>query len=198
MKEKPILFNTEMVRAILSGQKTQTRRLIRPRYKKDEGGFQVNTRIATGERQVELLNEDEESFENSRFVHPPYEVGDILYVRETWEPRHGNPKIGVPMHYGYRADSTDGIHNDMGFIAEWHPSIHMPKEAARIFLKVTAVKVQRLQDMTIDNVLHEGVSITRGFADWIPLWNSTITKGMENDYAWEANPWVWVIYFEKI
>ena len=212
MSEKPILFNTQMVQAILSGQKTQTRRPIRPRYKADEGSFRINTRVATGERNVELINEDEEPFEDARFVRPPYQVGDILYVRETWAPMYPNNESKEIVGYLYRADrdiygeeyqkaydATYPNGKDWTWEGRWRPSLHMPKKAARIRLRVTGIGVEHLQDMTVDDVLHEGVSIVRGFADWIPLWDSTIPAGKAGKaYAWEANPWVWVIYFEII
>lgn len=182
--EKPILFNTEMVRAILEEKKTVTRRLIKPRYKKDEGGFEVNTNRTTGERWVEKIDWDEVSFEEQRFVKPPYMVGDTLYVREAWAEGYDG--------YIYRADDRMGDKS----VIKWHPSIHMPKEAARIWLKVTGVGVEQLHDMTIDDIYHEGVSIAQGFKDFIELWDSTVTD--KEHYSWAANPWVWAIYFEVI
>lgn len=147
---KPILFNTDMVRAIMDGGKTVTRRAIKPRYKEDERGFQVCTNKATGERWVEKTDWEEGSFDNPRYIKPPYQPGDILYVRETWQYLYeldGNEQIveGTGKYY-YAATDTlpfDTYVDSIGATHEripWSPSIHMPKEAARIFLKVTDVR----------------------------------------------------------
>ena len=196
MAIKPILFNTEMVQAILDGRKTCTRRIIRPQPTAHYG---------------------------AQCIKPPYQPGDILYVRETWErfecwncegDERGNcpkePKKSVLDKtcgcYMYRA--TDEISGD----AKWHPSIHMPKEAARIFLKVTDVRVERLHEITEDGAKAEGAIDNRGFIHspeneydrihtarehFIKIWNGTIKKSNFNCYGWDANPWVWVIEFER-
>ena len=100
----PMLFNTEMVRAILAGKKTETRRVVRPKYKGDESGFEVLTNMGTGERWLEKVDEEEMSFDPPRYIAPPYKPGDILYVRETW--CKGSLDYGKEQYY-YRAD---GIH----------------------------------------------------------------------------------------
>ena len=216
---KPILFNTEMVQAILEGRKTVTRRLVKPKYKKDEGGFQVCTNKATGERWIEKHDWDEGSFDNPRYVNPPYRKGDILYVRETW--------MGTGARFYYKADGKhhklDNLIGDKPFF-KWKPSIHMPKNLARIFLKVTDVRVERLKDITEAEAKAEGIRSYflhkehggewREFkyffmgADWSAhqtrkkafanLWNSTIKKQDLDRYGWESNPWVWVYEFERI
>ena len=186
MSEKPILFNTEMVRAILEGKKTVTRRLIKPRYKEDEGGFEVDTNRTTGERWVEKIDWDGGSFDEQRYVKPPFRIGDVLYVREAWADGYDG--------YIYRADDKMGDKS----VIKWHPSIHMPKNAARIWLKVKDIGVEQLQDMTIDDVSHEGISIAQGFKDFIRVWDSTINESDKDKYGWDANPWVWAIYFEVI
>lgn len=186
MNEKPILFNTEMVRAILEGKKTVTRRLIKPRYKEDEGGFEVDTNRTTGERWVEKIDWDGGSFDEQRYVKPPFQIGDVLYVREAWADGYDG--------YIYRADDKMGDKS----VIKWHPSIHMPKNAARIWLKVKDIGVEQLQDMTIDDVYHEGISIAQGFKDFIRVWDSTINESDKDKYGWDANPWVWAIYFEVI
>lgn len=239
---KPILFNTDMVKAILDGRKTVTRRAIKPRYRDDEYGFMVIGDDATGERHVEKYDEDEGSFYPCRVVNPPYQIGDILYVRETW-------KIGAWKHIGgliavdYKADNfprcewiqtkdleifekywiqstEDALKADLSADEKgeyhwkpgeaptrWRPAIHMPKDAARIFLKVTDVKIQRLQHMDSEDAVKEGMidPYTNGkyfshepMKDFIPLWDSTIKESDIEEYGWEANPWVWVIEFEKI
>lgn len=168
---KGMLFNTEMVRAILAGRKTITRRVIKPQPKMRLsyciGGYGAGKwnypsphvheywgdewRIPDG---LVLTEEDRDMLWT-----PPCRTGDILYVRETW-CRHGNPKAGRPMHYDYKADREDPRFDDSGFIAEWRPSIHMPKEAARLFLKVTSVTVRRLQEMSMNDCLAEGVKLS--------------------------------------
>lgn len=225
MAIKPILFNTEMVQAILDGRKTCTRRVVKTR-RKDACGFYVTKRPDGSFTGIYEYDEDERMFENQ--LIPPYKSGDILYVRETWErfecwncegDERGNcpkePKKSVLDKacgcYMYRA--TDEISGD----AKWHPSIHMPKEAARIWLKVTNVRVERLQDITPKDAENEGVGnlfyedigygeknygtevdpeygiVKEQFA-W--LWESTIKKSDIDRYGWDANPWVWVIEFE--
>lgn len=199
MAIKPILFNTEMVRAILDGRKTCTRRLVRflPGKNPQWTGYIRNGLMLYNGRNEPCI------------IKSPYQPGDILYVRETWEhfdccccdgDEHGNcyqePQQNVlNKSYGcyiYRA--TDEIYGD----ARWHPSIHMPKEAARIWLKVTDVRVERLQDMTDDDAEAEGcfdyTSTALGFPD---VWDSTIKKSDLDRYGWDASPWVWVIEFER-
>lgn len=195
----PILFNTEMVRAILAGKKTVTRRAVRPKYKGDESGFEVLTNMGTGERWLEKVDEEEMSFDPPRYIAPPYKPGDILYVRETW--CKGSLDYGKEQYY-YRADNPT-------FHCRWNPSIHMPKAAARIWLRVTDVKVERLQDITGEGVLAEGVSNqssnpsmgrrweNQQRMEFEKVWNSTIKKKDLDRYGWEANPWVWVIGFER-
>ena len=190
-KEKPILFNTKMVRAILDGQKTCTRRVVKTK-RKDACGFYVTKNADGSFAGVYEYDEDERMFENS--LVPPYQHGDILYVRETF--------IQAAAHtFWYKADDnswmSEGLH--------WHPSIHMPKEAARIWLKVTDVRVERLQDIDGKGCVKEGIEeeplkdvgdeFVKGmFHD---LWDSTIKKSDIDRYGWDANPWVWVIEFER-
>lgn len=209
---KPILFNTKMVKAILEDRKTVTRRLIKPRYKDDEYGFQVCHNADWSNWYVEKMDEDEGGFINTRYVNPPYQKGDILYVRETY----AQIDIDVDSMYfensgelyrGMYIYKADGVNlSDIG--GRWHPSIHMPKEAARIFLRVTDIKVEKLQDITGKDVLKEGInSFVHPEASYFncnqremfeKLWNSTISKKDIEDYGWNANPWVWVISFERI
>ena len=181
----PMLFNTEMVRAILAGKKTETRRVVRPKYKGDESGFEVLTNMGTGERWLEKVDEEEMSFDPPRYIAPPYKPGDILYVRETW--CKGSLDYGKEQYY-YRADN-------LTFHCRWNPSIHMPKAAARIWLKVKEIRVERLQDIDDDGVVAEGLQIGDPYDE---LWNSTIKKKKYLPlYGWDANPWVWAIGFER-
>lgn len=206
MAIKPILFNTEMVRSILDGRKSCTRRIVTTR-RKAACGFYVTKKADGTFSGIYEYDENESMFDNP--LMPPYQPGDILYVRETWErfecwncegDERGNcpkePRKSVLYKtcgcYMYRA--TDEISGD----AKWHPSIHMPKEAARIWLKVTDVRVESLQDMTDDDAEAEGcfdyTSTALGFPD---VWDSTIKKSDLDRYGWDANPWVWVIEFER-
>lgn len=186
---KPILFNTDMVKAIMEGRKTVTRRVVKPRYRPDEVAFQIITNARSGKFVgVELLDEYEEA---TRYMPQPFYEGDILYVREAW----------AEMHYGYvyRADGETPEGWDAS--DRWRPSIHMPKEAARAFLRVSDVRVERLQDMHEkyppgpDNpVVKEGFLF---LCDFIATWQNTINPADIHSYGWEANPWVWVIEFER-
>lgn len=188
MAIKPILFSTEMVRAILDGRKTCTRRLVRflPGENSQWTGY-----IRDG---LMLYNGRNEPC----IAKAPYQPGDILYVRETWHRYTKRVGEGGKCHleerYGYKAS----IENSEDADEPWRPSIHMPKEAARIWLKVTDVRVERLQDMTDDDAEAEGcfdyTSTALGFPD---VWDSSIKKSDLNRYGWDANPWVWVIEFER-
>ena len=159
---KPILFNTPMVRAILDGGKTQTRRIVKGQIKEwdylELSDYVTFVKVDKwGDEHYKDVPGTWASFQNCHeyasedypFVKSQYQIGDILYVRETWgtySPTYGT----VPKLY-YRADDNaqDGI--------KWRPSIHMPKSAARIFLRVTGVKVERLQDITFEDCCAEGI-----------------------------------------
>lgn len=190
MRSKPILFNTEMVCAILNGRKTQTRRVIKPQP--------TNPR----HNNVGWLGWDDG---HGYRMKPPCDVGDILWVRETWQYVYTcddyDKCIEItgryvyfaddPMPFTYWVDTDTGEHKDQ---MPWRPSIHMPREAARIFLRVTDVRVERLQDIDDDGVVAEGLEIGAQFDD---LWNRTVKKSDRARLGWEANPWVWVIEFER-
>lgn len=214
MAIKPILFNAEMVRAILDGRKTCTRRVIKPQpqsrlcytyagsHKCCIGKWTYPNRGAHefwGEEYK--LPENIKDEELSKQWNPPYQTDDILYVRETW----GYPiALNSDKQYVFRADEVaeSGFKNDSHI---WHPSIHMPKEAARIWLKVTDVRVERLRDITPEQIDREGVEVEyphvlngeeKRYA-FSTLWNSTIKKSDIDRYGWDANPYVWVISFER-
>lgn len=224
MAIKPILFNTEMVQAILDGRKNCTRRMVKPQPDEKHTyplGFVTDS---TEKKEVGCFGFGINEYGGSiKYANPQYQPGDILYVRETWErfecwncdgDERGNcpkePKKSVLDKtcgcYMYRA--TDEISGD----AKWHPSIHMPKEAARIWLKVTNVRVEQLQDITEDGAEAEGVIDNRGFIHspeneydriytarehFIEIWDRTIKKSDLDSYGWDVNPWVWVIEFER-
>ena len=192
MAIKPILFNTEMVRAILDGRKTCTRRICKDAnectvpdmefYNADKRTYAVHN--FADKEQMEQLSTAERTC--------PICTGDILYVRETWKE--------APKGYYYYEDWQK---DDIADVTKWKPSIHMAKEAARIWLKVTNVRVERLQEITevqaqaegCNSGLLTGACTARGqFED---LWNSTVKKSDLDRYGWDASPWVWVIEFER-
>jgi len=212
----PILFNTEMVRAILDGRKTVTRRVIKfpvNRYTKkipDADSISVYP---------ETLHSEKVGFHEEPFycldIKPPYHLGDILYVQETWFYEHhmedrtaGKPDLPSGRYsrrYIYKADNPDYPVNIGVGATGWRPSIHMPKEAARIWLKVTDVRVERLQDISGEEILKEGIeksllfegNVKNAFDKFSNLWNSTIKKSDLDRYGWDANPYVFVIEFER-
>lgn len=225
----PILFNTEMVRAILDGRKSCTRRIVK---------HDVEAILNSPYHKEHPEVEDEQII--SKLCIPPYQPGDILYVRETWceygDLNDSDQIIDGTEKYYYRADGENPTpynyflvhrngndeHRDFPV---WHPSIHMPKEAARIWLKVTDVRVERLQEITEDETFEEGLDFTppclhltgENYCDidgpctskvkycdmsygelfGEVLWNNTIKKSDIDRYGWNANPYVWVIEFER-
>lgn len=222
---KPILFNTDMVRAILDGRKTVTRRVIKPQpksklcyvfagsHKKDIRRWVYPSKIAHEFLGEEFrLTDDITEEELKKKWNPPYHADDILYVRETWGEGY---EEGT---YIYKAD--DKLANLPEFKESskliYHPSVHMPKEAARIFLKVKDMRVERLQEITIEQARAEGCDgrcecpssgtdgslscITRDFSieKFETVWDSTIKKSDLDRYGWDVNPWVFVIEFERI
>ena len=215
----PILFNTEMVRAILDGRKSCTRRIVKPQpqgklcYRlagSDYGtwGYPSKTAREIWGEAYKLPDNITKDELNKRW-NPPYHTDDILYVRETWHKY--TKRIGkgescrLAEFYGYKAS----VANSEDAEEPWKPSIHMPKEAARIWLKVTNVRVERLQQITEAGIRKEGIEVDPkecvGKFDFISelfflfqrLWDSTIKKSDLDCYGWDANPWVWVIEFER-
>jgi len=213
---KPILFNTEMVKAILDGRKTVTRRNpfkfeMKEGYNPEWTGYSLGEyftgRIETGVCLYSRGAHDAWGV-RSNAVKPKYLPGDILYVRETWGIETVYGKCGT---FGfdavYKADKkiVPVIIKDWDRYIEigkffdktgWQPSLFMPKEAARIYLRVTGVRVERLQDMENpddSNYKSEGVKDKH---DFIRIWDSTV--GDIEKLGWYANPWAWVIEFERI
>lgn len=183
---KPILFNTEMVWAIQNGRKTATRRLIKLPYYIDNEDVCRKSGLA--------MHVGTNATDGMPYPDSPYKIGDILYVRETWAKVSDwidiDPEVGIPDGIIYKSDWKDGEESP-----KWHPSIHMPKEAARIFLRVTDVRVERLQDIDDDGVVAEGLEIG---ADYERLWNSTIKKADLDKYGYDADPVVFVYGFELL
>lgn len=239
-KEKSILFNTEMVRAILDGRKATTRRIIKRqgKYTPDFCGRDKFYKL------VDKLNYDKHLYagfycDNDIFEHEgkkqidalywkaPYQPGDVLWIRETWF--HGdildsNEDIVDSNITLYRADR---LREDIDYeLMKWRPSIFMPKKLARIFLKVTGVKVQRLQDMTDEEAWKEGNMVkplfcqdrncndckhaTKNYKGWGDCYEGDCQGARhyfkslwdslyeKKGYGWDINPWVWVIEFERI
>jgi len=223
---KPILFNTEMVRAILDNRKTVTRRVVKPQekiFKNLSFGYTAFTPNGHISVRGEWTDKDGNKRYGENFIKLPYRPGDILYVRETF--------LQTPDgQYWYKADNIcngcteegfckpDGVKPQgtckiCGYYAgycniKWKPSIHMPREAARIFLRVTDVRVERLWDITDDGVEKEGVPILdrcekearclQAFSKFQKVWDATLKPKDRALYDWGADPWVWVIEFEKI
>lgn len=213
---KPILFNTEMERAILDGRKTVTRRVLKTeKHIPDDAVFGYTGFTPKGYISCRgtFVDENGNKRYGENYIKMPYQKGAILYVRETWAAWSRTEGTPPALHYKADEENLPGV--------KWRPSIHMPKEAARIFLKVTGVRVEQLQDITIDQIVREGIYIDNTPPDYVPsiltaytfdrntycsspnllfrkLWNSTIKKSDLDKYGWDANPWVWVIEFERI
>lgn len=216
MAIKPILFNTEMVRAILDGRKTCTRRIVKGFIPDDAiWGYTV----FTPKGYISCRGTFPVGY-GEKFFKLPYQKGDILYVRETW-CRYGklddfDHVIEGTEEYYYLADGANPTPYNCFLVQRngydeykdtpvWHPSIHMPKEAARIWLKVKDVLVERLQGIDGKGCVKEGIEeeplkdVGEEFVKGMyhDLWDSTIKKFDIDRYGWDANPWVWVIDFER-
>lgn len=203
MAEKPIILTTEMIEAILAGRKTMTRRVVKPQpYMITEGPTPQGSNWMAWYAGGKCSD-----------LWPKYKIGDILWVRETWSKDENG-------EYVYR--SNYGTTKDDSFpptMFKWKPSIHMPREAARIFLRVTGVRVERLQDITEKDAHYEGVHpwgletqqrmdkwcrytqitdpgrMTGTFrGEFAAFWDSLNAK---RGYGWEKNPWVWAIGFRQ-
>ena len=221
--EKPILFNTDMVKAILNGSKTQTRRLPSSRIR-DKWLSWDEYQCAVAPPGSILATED------GFYKHyPPYKEGDILYVRETWKQATGGTAgPGLFDTILYKADEPQ---DTTGLMVEerWHPSIHMPKSDARIWLLVKAVRLERLQNIDEDGVVAEGAEslirgcehmdysvippescfnthackdciINKGYPELFGkmVWDKTVNPDELALYGWDANPYVWVVEFERM
>lgn len=233
----PILFNADMVRAILDGRKTDTRRAVKYKYSNTEMKLRTDKYgTCLIEIQKDIEGETHGKNPDGGTWHKllpyiekksPCKKGDILYVRETWA---FIPCIGCDGRYNrgqymncydlQAVEYDDGSSiSDGCFVYRadcqnqerivWRPSIHMPKEAARIWLKVTNVRAERLQEMNTGDFLEEGVVIRpeayndpenaykQAKTEFIHIWDSTIKKPDLEMYGWNVNPWVWVIEFER-
>lgn len=216
---KPILFNTEMIRAILGGRKTETRRVMKPQpwcdYPRDCGCPHWSYGKVSGACPPHCIS----------IPKQPYLSGDYLYVKESFCLNYFDKSIASCSDNGlqgnrnaYKADYYKERIGDIVPEPKWTPSIHMPKEAARIFLRVVDARVERLQDITEEGAESEGISREHAMAWWkqtyddpdsggypmyrdtfaYDFWDSTIKPKNRDKYGWEANPWVWVIKFERV
>lgn len=224
MKQRPILFSTEMVQAILAGRKTQTRRVVKPAPKQSKWLSQELLNKAS----IDYVTSDGVQLHHPKggpltFMRFPYgQVGDVLWVRETWTPLDtqevDSPELdedGIPLEefqveIGYKdgmskwcvvsEDFYDQMNEDIEDMeqegTQWKPSIHMPKDAARIWLRIKDVRVERLQDISDEDIRAEGAAefgCTTHRLNWQALWES-----VNGSDSWEDNPFVWVIEFERI
>ena len=198
---KPILFNTVMVQAILAGNKTQTRRLLTPQpYKEDDWLCDTNEepiKLATFIRHPKKGKYDGIFLGDAPKLWPAkYQVGDILWVRETWKV---SPEQCTWLKYSYKADYPTVL-SELG---KWKPSIHMPREAARIFLKITNVRCERIAEISCKDCKKEGVTYHKhknkdvddflALEAFMELWETI--NGAE---SWNQNPYVFAYDFVVI
>ncbi len=179
MREKPILFNGEMIRAILEGRKTQTRRAVKREL--DSRGLRY-CNPATGW----------EDWHGNPIKCPYGDSGDQLWVRETWAVHKKYDSLSARLAYGDEEQiyyKTSPLHEG-NFLGKWRPSIHMPRWASRINLLIKDVRTERLKDITEEDARAEGVASVEMFRD---LWDSIYEK---RGFGWNKNPWVWVVDFD--
>lgn len=210
MKEKPILFSTPMIKAILAGNKTQTRRIIKHfgneyHYETllcDWGlsGYPQLVNNNIWEWTLQTAIDDNQTF---KFKCPFGQIDDILWVRETWALPVDNE--GNDIGYQYKSD-----YDDKSNWWKWKPSIFMPKEACRIKLKITDIRVERIQDISENDAIAEGIIMNNSpHPGWYWMEDIYMTdsptyayellwKHINGKESWESNIWIWVLQFEKI
>ena len=198
MKERPILFNAQMVRAILSGSKTQTRRIVKPQPNAVHDGepyWYIGGYRVWGYRPAAAVP----LRAGGNPLPCPYgQVGDRLWVRETWA-RNENQLSDTRMDTSivYRAD-TEQRALDNGGEKPWRPSIHMPRWACRINLQITDVRIERVQDISRGDAMAEGCPFANMAAGPDPReWYAELWKQINGAASWEPNHWVWVVSFKK-
>ena len=187
MKETGMLFTSQMVRAILEGRKTQTRRVAKPVKHPDLGNLYTPGALAMGREPQNVIDR----------ACPLGQPGDRIYVRETWQVAGGNSGIW----YAATDSKTDEGNSP---VTNWRPSIHMPKDLARIWLEVTGVRVERLQDISEADALAEGARFELASIDSVRIGaTASFLSGFRNIWEstggdWDANPWVWAIDFKVL
>lgn len=217
---KPILFNTPMVQAILENRKKSTRRVIKLDF-----SYVYKAACGAGkwsEAYGNTIPDWVAEWYAKKIEKPPYRPGDILYVRETWGIC-GFDDDEMTMSVIYKADNSSAdiklpevkyqkYYEGMSEAEpDWHPSIHMPKQAARLFLRVKGVRTERLHDITENGAIAEGLISTAkmtpdgldytglmAYDQFHPLWDRTVKKADLPLYGWDANPWVWAYEFERV
>lgn len=208
---KPILFKAPMIKANLDKTKTNTRRIVKPRYSNTDLLLKEDH---NGSRLVEIQNDVPEPVKNAdgttthrmrtyTEVLPKYNKGDILWVRETWEYNDSMTEV-----YLYRQKFEEDYKEEFWGRFKWKPSIFMPRDAARIFLEVTDVKLQRLQDISRKEAISEGILevepgyylnyltnnvVSSPIVSFASLWDFVNGKG-----TWDLNPWVWAYTYKMI
>ncbi|EMM3172366.1 morphogenetic protein [Serratia marcescens] len=213
MKERPVIFNGEMVRAILDGRKTQTRREVSDRHL-----HLIDVASQVGECYPLESGIDHANSQSYYREHCPFgRIGDRLWVRETFMDLTGTgieATTGKFEGFAYRADTPAGSYGDevrKDYGLKWTPSLHMPRKACRILLEITAVRVERLNDISQEDAQAEGMELT----GWIPSYSNPDNAGFDETFtpydnfamlwesiygaeSWIANPWVWVIEFKQV
>lgn len=201
IKERPILFSSPMVRAILEGRKTQTRRVVTAKYPK-QLSIPIEKTVRVEVNSVGLFRCVSSDFPNGGVRYPfpdcPYgKVGDRLWVRETWLVAEDMHSDATPY---YKADGED-------IPGPWRPSIFMPRKLSRITLEITDIRVERLRDISLKDIQAEGIEIPRNgihavehwreemFQNWVKGWNAINGK---RGFSWESNPFVWAINFTPV
>ena len=196
MKERPILFSAPMVRAILSGSKSQTRRVVKPQPPANAHQVETWHHPDTKPRFFTWTTAGEISDQWEPLPCPYGQPGEKLWVRETWMDLLGTGierKTGDHGRYAYAADTPPGSYGDdqrKAYGLKWRPSIHMPRAASRITLEVTDVRVERLRDVSESDARAEGV---QSVAEFKELWAS-----INGPSSWDANPWVWVVEVKRV
>lgn len=195
MKERPILFSASMVRALLDGTKTQTRRIVKPQPPADAHQVETWHHPDTRPRYFTWTSAGEISDAWEPVACPYGQPGDRLWVRETWAP--------MTIGYAYGADPVWNASPD----GKWRPPIHMPRAACRLKLEITGVRVERLQDISESDARAEGVT----WQEWCqnddgtnePYEEATdafkrLWESINGPKSWDANPWVWVVEFKVV
>jgi hypothetical protein len=221
MKEHPILFSGPMVRAILAGRKSQTRRVVKPKY--EIGMWDWDPK----DKSYGPFIADKYGDYHKVTDYAPWQPGDRLWVRETFADLRGmgfgnDPVTDKPWNFAYKADIQPGSDSDQARIdygVKWKPSIHMPRAASRITLEVTDVRVERVQDITEQDAISEGALTIPNTPEYQKVFDEAVSAeqkpplgesprqrfarlwdiiNAKKGYGWETNCWVWVIEFRRV